>query len=77
VVSKLNDEIKEDERGNVARMGKKNVYGLFVGKPEGNRPPVVWNRGIDRRKALLNMVMKLQVPQNAGKFLSSCITGGL
>jgi hypothetical protein len=28
-------------------------------------------------KTLVNMVMNLQVPQNAGKFLSSCTTGDL
>jgi hypothetical protein len=27
-------------------------------------------------KALVNKVMNLRVPQNAGKFLSSCITDG-
>jgi hypothetical protein len=27
-------------------------------------------------RALVNMVMNLRVPSNAGKFLSSCTTGG-
>jgi hypothetical protein len=27
-------------------------------------------------RALVNMVMKIQVPKNAGKFLSSCTIGG-
>jgi hypothetical protein len=27
-------------------------------------------------RALVNMVMDLRVPYNAGKFLSSCTTGG-
>jgi hypothetical protein len=27
-------------------------------------------------RALVNMVMNLQVPYNVGKFLSSCATGG-
>jgi hypothetical protein len=30
----------------------------------------------DQWRGLVNTVMKLQVPQNAGKFLSSCTTGG-
>jgi hypothetical protein len=30
----------------------------------------------DQWRALVNMVMKLQVPYNFGKFLSSCRTGG-
>jgi hypothetical protein len=30
-----------------------------------------------QQKALMNVVMNLQVPQNAGKFLSGCTTGGL
>jgi hypothetical protein len=28
-------------------------------------------------RALVNVVMNLQFPQNAGKLLSGCITGGL
>jgi hypothetical protein len=30
----------------------------------------------DQWRAPVNMVMNLQVPQNAGKFLSNCTTGG-
>jgi hypothetical protein len=30
----------------------------------------------DRWRALVNTVMNLLVPQNAGKFFSSCTTGG-
>jgi hypothetical protein len=30
----------------------------------------------DRWRALVKTVMNLRVPQNAGKFLSSCTTGG-
>jgi hypothetical protein len=30
----------------------------------------------DQWRSLLNMVMNLRVPQNVGKFLSSCTTGG-
>jgi hypothetical protein len=30
----------------------------------------------DQMRALVNMVMNLRVPQNAGKFLRSCTTGG-
>jgi hypothetical protein len=30
----------------------------------------------DRWRALVNTVMNLRVPENAGKFLSSCTTGG-
>jgi hypothetical protein len=29
----------------------------------------------DQWRALMNTVMNLRVPQNAGKFLSSCTTG--
>jgi hypothetical protein len=30
----------------------------------------------DQLKALVNTVMNFWVPQNAGKLLSSCVTGG-
>jgi hypothetical protein len=30
----------------------------------------------DQWRALVNMVLNLQVPQNAGKFLSGCTIGG-
>jgi hypothetical protein len=30
----------------------------------------------DHWRALVNMVMNLQVPEHVGKFLSSCTTGG-
>jgi hypothetical protein len=30
----------------------------------------------DQWRALVNMVINLRVPQNAGKFLNSCTTGG-
>jgi hypothetical protein len=30
----------------------------------------------DRWRALVNTVMNLQVPENVGKFLSNCATGG-
>jgi hypothetical protein len=30
---------------------------------------------LDQQRALVNMVMNLQVPYNAGKSLSSCTTG--
>jgi hypothetical protein len=30
----------------------------------------------DQCRALVNMVMNLQVPENAGKFLSGCTFGG-
>jgi hypothetical protein len=30
----------------------------------------------DQQRALVNTVMNLWVPQNIGKFLSSCTTGG-
>jgi hypothetical protein len=30
----------------------------------------------DHWRALVNMVMNLRVPENAGKFLNSCTTGG-
>jgi hypothetical protein len=30
----------------------------------------------DKWRALVNIVMKLQVPQNVGKFLNRCATGG-
>jgi hypothetical protein len=32
---------------------------------------------VDRWRALTNTVMNLRVPQNAGKFLSSCTVGSL
>jgi hypothetical protein len=31
----------------------------------------------DQWRALVNMVTKLRVPLNAGKFLNSCIIGGI
>jgi hypothetical protein len=63
--------------GHVARMDdKRNAYRILVGKPEGKRP-----LGRPRRRwvdniEMLNTVMNLRVPQNAGKFLSSCTIGG-
>jgi hypothetical protein len=30
----------------------------------------------DQWRALVNMIINLRVPQNVGKFLSSCTTGG-
>jgi hypothetical protein len=34
------------------------------------------SQGRDQWKTLVNTVMNLQVPENAGKFLSSCSTSG-
>jgi hypothetical protein len=50
------------------------AYRTLMGKPEVKR-----TLGIPRRRwvdnTLLNTVMTLGVPPNAGKFLSSCTTG--
>jgi hypothetical protein len=49
-----------------------------VGKPEGKRPlAITWHRWennikwLFKRKALVNTVMMLRVPQNVGNFLTS------
>jgi hypothetical protein len=34
------------------------------------------DQGRDKGRAFVNTVMTFQVPENAGKFLSNCITGG-
>jgi hypothetical protein len=75
--------------GHVARMGeKRNAYRILVGKPEGKRPlgrpRRRWVNNMDwidlaqdsnQWRALVNTVMNLRVPWNAGKFLSSCTIG--
>jgi hypothetical protein len=63
---------------------KRNAYRILVGKPEGKRPVGRprrrWVNNIktdrNRWRALVNTVMNLRVPYNAGKFLSSCTFGG-
>jgi hypothetical protein len=60
---------------------KRNAYRILVGKPEGRRrlgrPRRRWvdNIKMDLRE-LVNTVMNLRVPYNAGKFLSGCTIGG-
>jgi hypothetical protein len=64
---------------------KRNAYRLLVGKPEGKRP-----LGRPRRRwvdnirldlgevgALVNSVLNLRVPQNAGKLSSGLTSSGL
>jgi hypothetical protein len=89
--------------GHVARTGgKRNVYRLLVGKPEGKgplgRPRHRWVNNIRmnlveigfgevdwiglaqdryRWRALVNAVMNLRFPYNAGKLPSGCTTCGL
>jgi hypothetical protein len=78
--------------GHVARMGeKRNVYRLLVGKPEGKRqlgrPRYRWidNIKMDLSEVgvnvvdwigLVNTVMNLRVPKNAGNLLSGSTTCG-
>jgi len=83
--------------GHVARMvGRRGVYRVLVGKPEGKRPlgrpRRRWEDNIkmdvqevlcgvkdwidlaqdrDRLRALVNWVMNIRVPQNAGNFLTN------
>jgi hypothetical protein len=79
--------------GHVAQMGKRNIYRLLVGKPEGKRslgrPRRRWMDNVQmdllevglnvvdwiglvqdryRWNALLNSVMNLRVPYNAGNY---------
>jgi hypothetical protein len=71
---------------------KRKACRILMGKPEGKRPlerhrcrlednikvdlgEIGWS-GMDRRRALVNTVMNLRVPQNVGKLLRSCATGG-
>jgi hypothetical protein len=49
---------------------KRNEYRILLGKPDGMA------QDMDQWRALVNTVMNLRVPLNAGKFLSTCIIGG-
>jgi hypothetical protein len=60
------------------------VYRLLVGKPQGKRPLgrhrhrcIHLDQDRYRWKALVNAIMNLRVPQNAGKLQSGCKTCGL
>jgi hypothetical protein len=66
---------------------KRNAYRMLVGKPEGNIKmdlrEIGWDgmdwidlaQDRDQWRALVNTVMNLRVPQNAGNFLSGCTIG--
>jgi hypothetical protein len=38
---------------------------------------IVLAQDSNKWRALVNVIMNLQVPENAGRFLSGCITSGL
>jgi hypothetical protein len=77
--------------GHVTRMEeKRKPYRIFVGEPEGKRPlRRLRHRWVDNIKMDLREIRwddmdliglaqdrDLRVPQNPGKFLSSCTIGG-
>jgi hypothetical protein len=76
----LGDQIKKNETGKVCGMYRREecAYRVLVGKPGGKRPLAVpchrWENNIKwlfKRKALVNTVMILHVPQTVGNFLTS------
>jgi hypothetical protein len=49
---------------------------MYIFGIRGIKPSIHLASDRDQWRALVNIVMKLQVPQNAGEFLSSQATGG-
>jgi hypothetical protein len=62
--------------GKLRRRCEDNIRRDLTGIGWGGMDWIDLAQGMDQWRALVSTVMNLRVPQNVGKFLSSCATGG-